>query len=348
MTRGRRANLPVCTTIERTRDFAQDLSANMKSPSFRQPPSIKRPASLSSRPLCAIRVENGSARLGRFALSRTWRAPNEWARRSPMRGVMRFSHWRALPARMISTRRTSMHPSRRQKFGTKQPANGQTRPNGRQRNLARKSPADRQGQLNSTAANPALKERLSAVLRDQLRNQLNDIDSAEAAAIWARRILPARNSLCAADARQLEDAFEERLAGLNNARPSPVGSKRKPVTSLERKGPESTETSTIEKIEPNGFTHAEPRQVRDREHVKFVAGHPCLICGRRPADPHHLRFAQSRALGRKVSDEFTVPLCRGHHREVHRCGDEGAWWAKVGVDPLGVANALWRDTHPLT
>ena len=230
----------------------------------------------------------------------------------------------------------------------KQPANGQTRSNGRQRTLARTSPADRQGQLNPTAANPALKERLSAILRDQLRNQLNDIDSAEAAAIWARRILPARNSLCAADARQLEDAFEERLAGLNNARPSPVGSKRKPVTSLERKGPESTETSTIEKIEPNGFTHAEPRRVRDREHVKFVAGHPCLICGRRPADPHHLRFAQSRALGRKVSDEFTVPLCRGHHREVHRCGDEGAWWAKVGVDPLGVANALWRDTHPLT
>ena len=109
-----------------------------------------------------------------------------------------------------------------------------------------------------------------------------------------------------------------------------------------------TETSTIEKIEKSGPAHPEPRRVRDREHVKFVAGHPCLICGRRPADPHHLRFAQSRALGRKVSDEFTVPLCRGHHREVHRYGDEAAWWAKVGVDPLGVANALWRETHPLT
>jgi hypothetical protein len=37
--------------------------------------------------------------------------------------------------------------------------------------------------------------------------------------------------------------------------------------------------------------------------------------------PHHLRFAQPRALGRKASDEFTVPLCRVHHREVHRAGD---------------------------
>jgi hypothetical protein len=72
-----------------------------------------------------------------------------------------------------------------------------------------------------------------------------------------------------------------------------------------------------------------------------------LICGRRPADPHHLRFTQQRALGRKVSDEFTVPLCRGHHREVHRCGDEAAWWKNAGVDPTIAAQALWRATHPL-
>src|SRR6266581_7202692 len=70
-----------------------------------------------------------------------------------------------------------------------------------------------------------------------------------------------------------------------------------------------------------------------------------LVCGRRPSDPHHLRFAQSRALGRKVSDEFTVPLCRAHHREVHRCGNEGAWWGKTGMDPLAAAGSLWLETH---
>jgi hypothetical protein len=68
---------------------------------------------------------------------------------------------------------------------------------------------------------------------------------------------------------------------------------------------------------------------------------------RRPSDPHHLRLAQSRALGRKVSDEFTVPLCRAHHREVHRCGNEGSWWQKTGIEPLAVARALWLETHPL-
>jgi hypothetical protein len=78
-----------------------------------------------------------------------------------------------------------------------------------------------------------------------------------------------------------------------------------------------------------------------------VGKQPCLICGRRPADAHHLRFAQHRALGSKVSDEFTVPLCRGHHREAHRCGDEAAWWKNAGVDPTITARGLWLETHPL-
>ena len=56
---------------------------------------------------------------------------------------------------------------------------------------------------------------------------------------------------------------------------------------------------------------------------------------------------QHRALGRKVSDEFTVPLCRGHHREVHRSGNEAAWWTNAGVDPTVTARALWLETHPL-
>jgi hypothetical protein len=181
------------------------------------------------------------------------------------------------------------------------------------------------------------------VLREQLLGELKEVNSVDAAAIWARRSLSAKNSLSVADARQVENAFQARLAelelGVDNAepQPSPFGFIRNYATSGERIGTELTGTSTIEKIEKSSPVHPEPRRVRDREHMKFVAGHPCLICGRRPADPHHLRFAQSRALGRKVSDEFTVPLCRGHHREVHRCGDEAAWWAKVGVEPLGVA-----------
>jgi hypothetical protein len=57
--------------------------------------------------------------------------------------------------------------------------------------------------------------------------------------------------------------------------------------------------------------------------------------------PIHLRFAQKRALSGKVSDEFTVPLCWGHHRELHRHCDEAEWWEKPSA-----ARALWLTTHP--
>jgi hypothetical protein len=100
-------------------------------------------------------------------------------------------------------------------------------------------------------------------------------------------------------------------------------------------------------IDKSTLLLAEPRRVRDREHLCHVAKQPCLICGRSPTDQHHLRFAQFRALGSKVSDEFTVPLCRGHRREVHQFGDEAAWWRKLGVDPTIAARALWLETRPV-
>ena len=46
-------------------------------------------------------------------------------------------------------------------------------------------------------------------------------------------------------------------------------------------------------------------------------------------------------MGRKVSDEFTVPLCRAHHRELHHSGNEAAWWHDMGIDPLEIARELW-------
>src|SRR5205823_7220712 len=87
-------------------------------------------------------------------------------------------------------------------------------------------------------------------------------------------------------------------------------------------------------------------RIRDRDHLKFVTAQPCLVCARSPSDAHHLKFAQGRALGRKVSDEFTVPLCRTHHRELHVRGDERTWWQQFNVDPMRAASALWAQTHP--
>jgi len=91
---------------------------------------------------------------------------------------------------------------------------------------------------------------------------------------------------------------------------------------------------------------AEPKRLRDKSHLKFVASQACLICGRQPSDPHHLRFAQPRALGMKVSDEFTVPLCRGHHRQLHQAGNEVAWWESVKINALDIAKGLWEQPRP--
>ena len=100
------------------------------------------------------------------------------------------------------------------------------------------------------------------------------------------------------------------------------------------------------KIDKSKLAIAEPKRLRDKAHLKFIASQPCLICGRQPSDPHHLRFAQPRAIGLKVSDQFTVPLCRGHHRQLHQAGNEETWWKSIKIDALKVAQGLWEQTRP--
>jgi len=97
-------------------------------------------------------------------------------------------------------------------------------------------------------------------------------------------------------------------------------------------------------VDKSALAIAEPRRVRDPEHLKYVAEQPCMICGREPCEAHHLRYVQPRAMGRKSSDTYAVPLCALHHRELHARGNERAWWVAKGFDPLTVADQLWRET----
>lgn len=98
------------------------------------------------------------------------------------------------------------------------------------------------------------------------------------------------------------------------------------------------------KIDKSLLTISEPRRVRSKGHLRYVATQPCVICGRTPSHPHHLRHAQPRGLALKVSDEFTVPLCAVHHDEIHRTTRERQWWQERHIDPLPVAAALWRES----
>ena len=175
---------------------------------------------------------------------------------------------------------------------------------------------------------------LSASLQAELLREIEGLSAADDAALWAQRRLVAKNQLSAADAKQVEEAFAAKLAMI-------------PAQSAQTGHAPTSEKIATPLIDKSVLMFPEPRRVRDRDHIRHVIKQPCLICGRRPSDPHHLRFAQLRALGRKVSDEFTVALCRVHHREVHHCGDEAAWWQKAGIDPIVSARALWLRTHPL-
>jgi ERF superfamily len=196
----------------------------------------------------------------------------------------------------------------------------------------------REPQIRPAASAAMLDPSASCALRDRLAAELEYIGSAEEAATWAHGVLGAKGTLVAADAKHIEDCFQRKLAELENTEVSGGRRKRRP-----RKSVRPSEY----RIDKSELSHPEPRRIRDREHMRFVMQQPCLICGRTPSDPHHLRFTQRRALGRKVSDEFTVPLCRGHHREVHRCGNESAWWATTNINPSAAARKLWLTTHPI-
>jgi ERF superfamily len=185
---------------------------------------------------------------------------------------------------------------------------------------------------------------LSASLRDELLREIEPLKTADDAALWARRRLGAKSTLHSADAAHVERGFQDRLMSFTSD--AAAASIQKVEQPLHHPG-QGKKRSRSASADKTVLALPAPRRIRDRDHVKSVAKQPCLVCGRLPADAHHLRFAQSPALGRKVSDEFTVPLCRGHHREVHRCGDEAAWWKRTGIDPSAAARALWLKTHPL-
>jgi ERF superfamily len=202
------------------------------------------------------------------------------------------------------------------------------------------------GSRNSRVTGPPLAPEASASLRDQLVGQIAGLETGEDAARWAKRQLAEKNRLTGADAEQVETAFQAKLANL----PTGVEDQLPAGMSLAAAANDGTRRgakSRRRSVDKSALTFPEPRRIRDRDHIIYVARQACLVCGRRPTDAHHLRFAQSPALGRKVSDEFTVPLCRGHHREAHHASDEALWWRNARIDPVASARRLWLQTHPL-
>ena len=193
----------------------------------------------------------------------------------------------------------------------------------------------------------------SEALRERLIVELSDLKSADEAARWVHKNLPAKNTLALADAETVEASFRERLAAIEAERAS-AGSVQAIVNSGDESTRERSAATDSRETPAPAVTVVGRRRIaaktirlRDKEHCRFVATQPCVVCGRTPAEGHHVRFAQPRALSRKVSDEYMVPVCRAHHRELHRFGDEASWWVGVNVDPLPIALQLWRRSRRL-
>ena len=202
------------------------------------------------------------------------------------------------------------------------------------------------------ASPPVLSPDQSAALRDRLLKEIAALSSEDSATDWAQRALAAKNQLTASDARLLEVAFELRLSALllSERSGSSVAGGSLDQSSLASDQTSGTsagpgDSGAVARVDKSTLAVPAPRRYRDKGHLRYVAQQPCLLCGRKPSDPHHLRHLQPRALGRKASDEFAVPLCRIHHRLVHRVGNEAGWWKDAGIDPIKAARQLWRQTR---
>ncbi|WP_409192509.1 ERF family protein [Bradyrhizobium sp. RDM4] len=196
---------------------------------------------------------------------------------------------------------------------------------------------------------PVLGPAESAELRERLLRQLAALPEGDDLLAWAKASLPLKNTLLAADARIVEAAYQSKLE--DAARPAvadqAAAAEREPGLSGAPLPAAAADTEvalqpSLRVAEGDGLAHPkEPPRKRSKAHLLFVRGQSCLVCQRTPCDAHHLKFAQPKALGRKVSDEFTVPLCRGHHQELHRHGNERAWWSNLQISPLPIAQELW-------
>jgi ERF superfamily len=197
----------------------------------------------------------------------------------------------------------------------------------------------------------------SAALREQLLADIGQLQSPDEAADWVHKNLSLKNTLTAADADLVEAGFREKVATIESA--STAGEEQPESAPKERSAPSIEEPFPASMGDPTAPPTTPPRaatvrrrrvaaktiRLRDKEHCRFVTTQPCVVCGRTPTEAHHIRFAQPRALGRKVSDEYAVPVCRLHHRDLHCYGDEASWWAGVGIDPLPIALELWRRSR---
>ena len=182
----------------------------------------------------------------------------------------------------------------------------------------------------------------SNALRDRL---VAGLKSADEAADWVHENLPTKNTLAVADAETVEASFRERSSRSREDSQAP-GYRRLLTTQAPH--------TCRNKAKPSAVRRRLLRQ-RQSSDTNAPLRRPCVCAARSTADSSPRNPASSVAarpskhitlasphLGRKVSDEYTVPVCRVHHRDLYGYGDEASWWVGIGIDPLPIALELWQ------
>src|SRR5262249_4513119 len=148
----------------------------------------------------------------------------------------------------------------------------------------------------SAAPSQNLEVTLSAALRQELLLEVSKITDADEAANWAGERMGAKNTLMAADAQLVESGFEQKMLEFAAAEKAAsasslveIGAEQAEVAStatVEQVKAVRAETVRAERIDKSTLTIATPRRLRSKDHLRLVAQQPCLVCGRKPSDPH--------------------------------------------------------------
>lgn len=91
----------------------------------------------------------------------------------------------------------------------------------------------------------------------------------------------------------------------------------------------------------------------ERAHYDYVASRPCLACGSRPVELHHVTAYADRPGRLSRRNDRVVPLCARHHR----CGAIGGnrdsvealshrgFFTRYGIDLMAEAERLWNESQ---
>lgn len=105
-------------------------------------------------------------------------------------------------------------------------------------------------------------------------------------------------------------------------------------------------TSLPRRRKPKPMGLSESGVIRCRQHLQWIRGHECAVqssfCDGR-VEAAHVRIETDGGLSMKPGDNWTIPLCSGHHRAQHRIG-ETSFQVKHRINMKSIAEQLWAKS----